>query len=106
MQYVLYLHNRKTCTFLFVQGQKSRTNTQKLDMHMIFSMHDFSRLMVRTYVIYSLQGALMKMMMFNQQQNTVRPVTFNFTEPTENVFTLRLLMATDQQKHVRYRKNF
>ena len=48
----------------------------------------------------------MKMMMFNQEQNTVRPVTFNFTESTENVFTLRLLMATDQQKHVRFSEYF
>jgi hypothetical protein len=43
---------------------------------------------------------IMSLMKLNQQQNMVRVVTFNFAEPPEQVFTLRLLMSSDQtQKH-------
>ena len=44
---------------------------------------------------------IMSLMKLNQQQNMVRVVTFNFAEPPEQVYTLRLLMSSDQaQKHV------
>ena len=43
----------------------------------------------------------MSLMKLNQQQNMVKVVTFNFAEPPEQVYTLRLLMSSDQnQKHV------
>ena len=43
----------------------------------------------------------MQLMKLNQQQNMVRVVTFNFSEPADQVYTLRLLMSSDQpQKHV------
>ena len=43
----------------------------------------------------------MQLMKLNQQQNMVRVVTLNFSEPADQVYTLRLLMSSDQpQKHV------
>ena len=44
----------------------------------------------------------MQSMKLNQQQNSVRVVTFNFAESPDQVYSLQLLMSTDQaQKHVR-----
>ena len=90
-----------TMWLIFSDNQTSGHNA--LPCKHIQSKQRLEKHLVESMLLYTMiQSMIMSLMRLNQQQNSVRVVTFNFAESPEQVFSLRLLMSSDQaQKHVR-----